>query len=75
MFFREAKEISHIDCSSSADSIKFQGPSGSKFSLICDANCSKLSNKVFGDIIYSDDSYICQAAIHSGLMTDKGGEI
>lgn len=43
--------------------------------MICDPNCSKSAHKVFGDILYSDDSFICQSAIHGGLLTDKGGEI
>jgi hypothetical protein len=25
--------------------------------------------------VYSDDSFICQSAIHAGLLTDKGGEV
>ncbi len=30
---------------------------------------------MFGDGIYSDDSFICESGIHAGLLTDKGGEI
>ena len=30
---------------------------------------------MFGDSIYTDDSKICQAGIHAGLLTDKGGEL
>ncbi len=30
---------------------------------------------MFGYEVYADDSSICQAAIHMGLLTDLGGEV
>jgi hypothetical protein len=54
---------------------RFGGPIGTKFTVQCPADCSKADQVVNGDGIYTDDSCICQAAIHSGLLSDKGGEV
>jgi len=40
----------------------------------CPEKCSQSSAGIFGDEIYSEDSSICLAAIHYGMISDKGGE-
>lgn len=73
--FREAPQITRVDCYELAGSTKFNGPLGSKFTVFCEKDCSKRDNIVFGDQTYTDDSSICQAAIHAGILTDRGGEV
>ena len=43
--------------------------------MYCNTDCSKIDHNVFGNDIYTEDSSICQAAIHKGYMSDKGGEV
>ena len=46
-----------------------------RYVVKCPKDCSKEEQKVWGDSIFTDDSNVCQAGIHAGLMTDKGGEL
>ena len=73
--FKDAPQITRIDCYEIGGSSRFSGPLGNRFTVYCEKECSKKENNVFGDQVYTDDSSICQAAIHAGLLTDKGGEI
>lgn len=46
-----------------------------KYKVMCPENCL-ISNKIFGYNKYSDNSVICKAAIHSGIISNvKGGII
>lgn len=56
---------------------RFSGPTGKSFRIKCPRSCLKnpLGN-VIGTMIYTDDSSVCKAAIHSGfLINEKGGEV
>lgn len=75
IMFKEAPSIQRINCEDSARNSIFSGQFGSRFSVFCPSNCSRQTQNVFGDGIYSDDSFICQAAIHAGVLTNRGGEI
>ncbi|XP_078486115.1 vitrin-like [Ciona intestinalis] len=47
-----------------------------KYLALCPANCNNLtiaSLKLWGFIVYTGDSRICQAAIHSGTLNATGG--
>lgn len=39
----------------------------------CPPGCQKNNSKVFGNELYTDNSSICKAAIHSGIIDDTGG--
>uniref|UniRef100_A0A8C0WGI6 LCCL domain-containing protein n=1 Tax=Castor canadensis TaxID=51338 RepID=A0A8C0WGI6_CASCN len=39
----------------------------------CPAGCLKSKAKVFGSVFYESSSSICRAAIHSGMIDDRGG--
>ncbi|XP_053549096.1 mucin-12-like [Bombina bombina] len=43
--------------------------------VMCPAGCLKNKGQVWGTNIYKDDSSICRAGIHSGVITDEGGAI
>lgn len=52
---------------------KFEGIVGTRFAVQCPKECSKSAGHLYGNSIYTDDSSICLAAIHSELLTDRGG--
>lgn len=52
---------------------KFEGPAGSRFTLSCSG--SPQTANVWGTDIYTDDSSICTAALHAGLIDAKGGSV
>jgi hypothetical protein len=72
---KEAPPVKNIDCKTSAAAADFGGIIGTKYLVNCPFNCSKLTHHVFGNEVYSADSSICQAAIHSGSLNDRGGEV
>jgi hypothetical protein len=41
----------------------------------CPASCLSSPAQLWGTSVYKDDSSICKAAIHSGELTNEGGEI
>ena len=55
----------------------FDGETNTNFKVLCPAGClNSGTGKVIGDEIYTDDSSICKAAIHSGqIPPEKGGKI
>ncbi len=70
-----APDVLPIKCDDPASKPEFAGALGKKFLVKCPHDCSKQNQNVFGNELYSGDSSICQAAIHSGNMNDRGGEI
>ena len=46
-----------------------------KYQVTCPSKCTKHQHHVYGDVLYSGDSSICQSAIHAGAITDKGGSV
>ena len=63
------------DCEMSGQHSMFAGETGSKFTIECPRGCSAPPVNVYGSDIYSDDSSVCQAAIHYGVIGDQGGEV
>ena len=48
---------------------------GTKFVVICPKKCSENKLFIYGTEVYSDQSPICLAGFHSGVMNDRGGEV
>ena len=46
-----------------------------RVSIACPARCSKYQEHVYGSREYTDDSYICAAAVHDGRIDDSLGKI
>lgn len=47
-----------------------------KVTIECPARCSKYQEHIYGSREYTDDSYICAAAVHDGRIDDSlGGEV
>ena len=49
-----------------------RGRNGETFDLACPASGS-ISSRVWGSDVYTDDSSICSAAVHAGLITVASG--
>lgn len=58
-----------LNCTSSAQAIV--GKPGDTVNITCPANCT--SGAVWGTDIYTDDSNVCRAAIHAGMIGAEGG--
>lgn len=61
-----------VDCTTNAQGLA--GDPGSSVSITCPAGCSG-GGTVWGTGVYSDDSAVCPAAIHAGVLTDAGGSV
>lgn len=48
---------------------------GQTVTVSCPTSCGLTAGSVWGSRIYTDDSSICRAAIHAGVMTDQGGQL
>ena len=55
----------------------FEGILNSKVKVMCPKNCHlKVDFKVWGSMMYKDDSSVCRAAIHAGqLEAAEGGQV
>ena len=62
-----------IDWTRQADQLR--GRNGQSFSYYCSAG-GQASGRLWGTGLYTDDSSICTAAVHAGLITlDSGGNV
>ncbi|XP_069593839.1 mucin-2-like [Ranitomeya imitator] len=48
---------------------------GSSADVLCPGDCLANSKSVWGIDVYTDDSSICRAAIHAGIITNDGGQV
>lgn len=62
-----------LTCASRAD--EFPGDVGMTLNGTCPSNCITEGSSVWGSDVYTDDSSICTAAIHAGVITDAGGAV
>ncbi len=68
--FRFVGGARQIDCSTTAQTLELGF--GQTMTLICPPLCGTIGT-VWGTDIYSDDSAVCQAAIHAGAITSADG--
>lgn len=62
-----------IDWTTQAD--PHRGANGTRLTLACPSG-GVLSDRVWGTDLYTDDSSVCTAAVHAGLITSaKGGTV
>ncbi len=59
MIFKEAPPLIKVECNTNAGDPKFEGPTGSRFYVMCPKDCSKKEIVLYGDGIFTDDSNIC----------------
>jgi hypothetical protein len=63
----------NIDCQTKSNNGMFRGDPGSVFIVKCPNDCIKHNVPVRGTGMYSDDSSICRAAIHAGVLNNELG--
>lgn len=62
-----------INCETTPDEYLFTGDPGSIYLAFCEDECKEDSSLVYGDGIYDETSSICRAAIHAGVLDNRGG--
>ena len=66
-----ASEITELTCHSQG--VHIDGAVGSVHAVLCPANCAN-SRMIWGTGTYTDDSPVCIAAVHAGILSlDEGG--
>ncbi len=63
-------DATSIECSTTGQQI--EGEVNTYLNVECPANCT--SGSLWGTTIYTDDSAVCRAAIHAGVMPASGGQ-
>ena len=72
---KKALPIQKVNCSTTAQIGKFSdAPTNSQFVVMCPKMCSMLKDEIYGTEAYTENSSICIAAIHRGIINDRGGE-
>jgi len=73
---KSAKSYINIDCDANIRGEKFSNLElFSHIKFVCPRDCSLDKTSVYGTDIYTDNSSICRAAIHSGAISDSEGGI
>jgi hypothetical protein len=68
-----APTVIDVTCETTAVDKLFGAIEGMK-AFVCPKNCSKMEHKVYNHKKdYWEQSSVCQAAIHAGIMTEFGG--
>ncbi len=64
-----------VNCVEKGYDTKYRGDPGSIYLLTCPSNCGSQDGMVWGTGVYTSDSYICLAALHSGVIGPLGGQL
>ena len=62
-----------INCDTKGNDSKFRGDAGSVYLVVCPANCKKEKGSLWGLGLYTLDSSVCHAGVHSGIINDEKG--
>ena len=62
-----------IDCSTRGNISEIDGDVGSAFRFMCPPGCANNGGAIYGTGIYTEDSNICKAAVHSGIINNNSG--
>ena len=63
-----------ITCQERGEDMLFRGDPGSLYIVNCPRGCNNQGGNVWGNGIYSSDSFICRSAIHAGVIDFNGGD-
>ena len=66
------RRVDSVSIDWSRDTSSLRGRNGERFTFACVAN-GVISSKLWGTSLYTDDSSICTAAVHAGLISAAGG--
>jgi hypothetical protein len=76
--FKQAGELKPLACETTAEEENYSNEEvNTRHVAVCpqDCNSKKDSKHIYGTDFYTETSPICIAAIHAGVLSDKGGEI
>lgn len=62
-----------LNCDSRINDVFFEGDPGSIYVTFCPADCGKDVSVIHGNGVYDQSSPICKAAIHAGVLDERGG--
>lgn len=62
-----------ISWDQNAADLYLRGKNGQRFTYRCPA--SEMQNRIWGSGVYTDDSRICLAGLHAGVITRQGGTV
>ena len=65
--------IFSLQCNSKMIGSDYRGDFGSIFLLNCPKGCQNSPGSIWGTFVYTGDSSICRASIHSGIHDNNGG--
>lgn len=68
----KGENVRQIDWTTQADNLR--GRNDEQFSFLCPAG-GTISSRLWGTDVYTDDSSICTAAVHAGLITPQNGGV
>ena len=63
------------ECKTTGSRSFFRGDQGNIYLVSCPAGCAEMEGGIWGTGVYTTDSSICKAAIHSGVNQNMGGLI
>ncbi len=66
-----AGAATNVSCTDSVKSLNKTATT--TFSVVCPVNCT--TGSVWGSGLYTSDSAICVAAVHAGVIKEKGGMV
>ncbi len=69
---RGVNSVSSVSIDWTKDATSFRGRNGARFAFACPPN-GVISGRLWGSDLYTDDSSICTAAVHAGLISAAGG--
>lgn len=58
----------------STDATSLRGKNGQRFTFFCPSGGS-ISGRIWGTSVYTDDSSVCTAAVHAGIINVAGGMV
>lgn len=62
-----------LNCKSTITDFFFEGDPGSIYVVFCPKSCDKDVSVIHGTGVYDETSPICKAAIHAGVLDERGG--
>lgn len=69
-----APQVAQIGCTFVANQLVNRAP-GMTYRVDCPAGCSATPRTIWGTDTYTADSAVCTAALHAGIITDRGGQL
>lgn len=75
-FHKNEDDLFTLDCKDTAAKEDLASVGLNQVAYIsCPVGCALSDAPVFGNDIYSEDSSICKAGVHAGVIGNKGGDM